>query len=145
MDIGQMLLYYFKESPSPLPKPQLTVDLSKASDKGLVEQYLKVHHRFKRVNHLVKSIEPLNCTVTELARTAYRLRNIWLDVMRKGIHCYKVNAIPSFIGHIFRGKVQVINESGCPIGKPFYIDTANRETETDKHTFRYFYDLLRII
>ena len=37
VDIDQMLLYYFKESPSSLPKPQLTVDLSQASDKGLAE------------------------------------------------------------------------------------------------------------
>jgi len=65
--------------------------------------------------------------------------------MRKGVHCYKMNTIPSFIDRIFRGKVQVNNESGCPIGKPFFIDTDNREKETDKHSFRYFYDILSII
>ena len=30
MDINQMLLYYFKESPPSLPMRQITVDLSKA-------------------------------------------------------------------------------------------------------------------
>jgi len=65
--------------------------------------------------------------------------------MFKGIYCYNMNAIPSFIDHIFRGKVQVANESGCLIGKPFLIDTDNREKATDKHTFSYFYELLSII
>jgi len=37
IDINNMLLYYFKESPPSLPMPQITVDLSKASEKGLAE------------------------------------------------------------------------------------------------------------
>ena len=97
------------------------------------------------MNVLAKSINPLNIEFTELARTAFRLRNIWLDVLRKGIHCYRINAIPSFINHIHRGKVQVLEKDECLIGKPFFIDTDNREKETDKHSFSYFYELLSII
>jgi len=98
-----------------------------------------------RVHKLVKSIDPVRVSVTELSRTAFRLRKVWLEVVKKGIRCYRLNAIPGLIEYIHRGYVQVIQEEECPIGKPFFIDTDSREKETSKHSFRYIFELLGAI
>ena len=125
--------------------PLLTVDLSMASDKELVAQYRKVHQRYVKAHKLARSIEPLNVSVTDLARIAFRLRKVWLEVMKKAIRSYRLNTTPSFIGCIYRGMVKMIQEDGSPIGKPFFIDTNSREKETSKHTFRHIFDLLSMI
>ena len=106
---------------------------------------MKVHRRYLQAHKLAKSIEPIKVSVTDLCRIAFRLRKVWLDVMKKCIRSYRVNTIPELIGSIHRGTVQVIEEEGRPIGKPFFVDTEGREKETSKHSFRYIYDLLSII
>ena len=108
LDTEKLLLYNMKESNEANHMPPLTVNLSNASNKGLTDQYLKVHRRYAKAHNLVKSIEPIKVSTTDLSRTAFRLRKVWLDVMKKCIRSYRVNIIPEFLISVHRGMVQVI-------------------------------------
>ena len=93
----------------------------------------------------MRSIEPRNVSVTEMSRIAFKLRKVWLDVMKKGIRSYRLNALPELIGYIYRGNVQVTQGDGRNMGKPIFINTDDREKETGKHSFRYAFELLGAI
>jgi hypothetical protein len=83
--------------------------------------------------------------VLVLGRVALHLRRTWLAVLKKALRCYKVSATSSLIGHIYRGKVQLMVNAHEPIASQFFLDTDKRERESEKHSFDYNQSLLRTI